>query len=252
MRLENQVAVVTGGAMGLGRVYSVRLAQEGADVCVWDVQIEGAEETAAMVRKLGRKSLAVRADVTSEEDTIGAARKTFDTFGKIDILINNAGIVRDVLKVPLEEVALEDWNRVVGVNLTGVFLASKAVVPYLKRNGKGKIVNMSSNVALHGTALRHDYAASKAGVIGLTRALASELGQFNINVNAITPAAVIIPEMRAQLTGEIPEAMIAGRYIRRPIFAEDLEGVVAFLASSESDLMTGQVVNVDGGRVFVG
>ncbi|HXG35481.1 MAG TPA: SDR family NAD(P)-dependent oxidoreductase, partial [Dehalococcoidia bacterium] len=205
-----------------------------------------------LVREKGRRGLGIRADVTVEDEVMQAVEATYQAFGRIDILVNNAGIVRNVYKAPIEELELKEWNRLINVNLTGTFIVSKAVVPYLKRNGKGKIINISSGVALHGTSLRQDYAASKAGVIGLTRALASELGEFNINVNVVTPGAVITPELREQLGGKVPENFTAGRYIPRPIYAEDLEGVIAFLASDESDLMTGQVVNVDGGKVFVG
>lgn len=252
MRLENRVAIVTGGATGLGKVYALRLASEGAHVCVPDVDAEGAEKTASMIREKGRKAIAIKTDVTSEDDTVRAAKLAFDTFKKIDILVNNAGIVRNVQRVPVEEVKLADWNRIISVNLTGVFLMSKAVVPYMKQSGRGKIINISSGVALHGTALRQDYVASKAGVIGLTRALAVDLGPYNINVNVITPAGVEAAEARGETPRPFSETMLRDRYIKRQLFPKDLEGVVAFLASDESDMITGQVINVDGGRVFVG
>ncbi len=252
MRLEGKVAVVTGAATGLGRVYALRLASEGADVCVGDIDLQGTEKTAALIREKGRKSLAIKMDVTSEEETINGAKSAFETFQKIDILVNNAGIVRGVARISLEDLKLADWNRIINVNLTGVFLASKAFVPYMKKSGKGKIINISSGVALHGGSLRQDYVASKAGVIGLTRAMAVDLGQYNINVNVITPGGVDASEARGEPPRAFTDDMARGRYIRKAIYPKDLEGVVAFLASDESDLITGQVINVDGGRVFVG
>jgi len=252
MRLQNRVAVVTGAATGLGRVYALRLAAEGADVCAADIDVAGVEKTAAMIREKGRKSLALKMDVTSEEETVKGARTVFDTFKRVDILVNNAGIVRNVPRIPLQDLTLAEWNRIINVNLTGTFLASKAFVPYIIQTGKGKIINVSSGVALHGTALRQDYIASKAGVIGFTRALAVDLGQFNINVNVVTPAGVDASEARGEAPRPLPASSMAGRYIHRQLLPRDLEGVIAFLASDDSDMITGQVINVDGGRVFVG
>jgi 3-oxoacyl-[acyl-carrier protein] reductase len=192
----------------------------------------GAEETASLINAEGGKAIGLRADVTSETEVAEAAKRSADAFGRLDTLVNNAGLARDMPRVPIEELPLESWNRVITTNLTGMFIVSRAVVPYLKRAGSGKIINISSGVALHGAVVRQDYIASKAGVIGLTRALAVDLGEFNINVNAITPGPVDTSQ--------------------RPILPADLDGVVVFLASSESDMITGQVINVDGGRVFVG
>jgi 3-oxoacyl-[acyl-carrier protein] reductase len=252
MRLEDRVAIVTGGATGIGKVYALRLASEGASVAVWDIDGAGAENTAALIRDKGGRAIGLRADVTSEPEVTQAAQKTFETFNKIDILVNNAGIVRDVPRVPIEEVKLEDWDRLIAVNLTGTFLVSKAVVPYMKRSPKGKIINISSGIALHGRSLRQDYVASKAGVIGLTRALAVDLGEFNINVNVITPGGVDASEARGEASRPAPAPSVSDRYIRRMLVPSDLDGVVAFLASDDSDMITGQVINVDGGRVFVG
>jgi len=136
MRLDNRVAVVTGGATGLGKVYALRLASEGANLAVWDIDLEGAERTARLIREKGRKAIGVKADVTSEEDTAQAAKTTFATFGKIDILVNNAGIVRNVSRVVIEELKLSDWNRIIGVNLTGVRCSMRDASPGESKNSR--------------------------------------------------------------------------------------------------------------------
>ena len=250
MRLLDRVALVTGAATGLGRAYAVRLAAEGAHVCATDVSFAGVQGTARLVAAKGRKALAVEMDVTSEQQTVEAVKKTFDHFGSIDILVNNAGIVRNTPRVPIEEANVADWDRIIAVNLTGTYLATRAAVPYMKRSPKGKIINISSGVALHGRSLSHEYVSSKMGVIGLTRALAADLGRFNINVNAIAPGGVDTSQAREE--PETPsEHMLRQRSVERHLFPSDLDGVVAFLASDDSDMITGQVINVDGGRVFI-
>lgn len=259
-RLEKKVAVVTGAGGGLGRVYSRRLAAEGADVAAWDINGPGADETARLVSEAGRRGIAFAVDVTREDQVQSAAKATFDALGRIDILINNAGIVRDVPPAPIETIGLEDWNRIIAVNLTGAFLASKAVVPYMKRSGKGKIINVSSGTALHGGLIRLDYICSKAGVIGLTRALAVMLGPDWINVNVIAPGPVPYTlrdldkgASAADAEAKFPSDMLyAGRHLKRDIEPADIDGLVAFLASPESDMITGQLITIDGGRVFVG
>jgi 3-oxoacyl-[acyl-carrier protein] reductase len=198
------------------------------------------------------KAIALRVDVSSEADVGEAARATVEALGRIDILINNAGLVHNIPRVPIEELGLDDWNRVMSVNLTGTFLVCKAVVPYLKQAGGGRIINISSSIALHGRSGRQDYAASKAGVIGLTRALAVDLGEHNITVNAITPGGVATPAVLEELRLRPRPLQTANKCIPRLLATDDLTGVAALLASDESAMITGQVINVDGGTVFVG
>jgi NAD(P)-dependent dehydrogenase (short-subunit alcohol dehydrogenase family) len=250
--LENKVAVVTGGATGLGKAYALRLASEGANVAVWDINLEGAEATARAVEEKGRKSLARRADISSPDDTREAAKATFDAFGRIDILVNNAGLMRGLApRGTIEEVDFAEWNRVMQININGTMLATKAVVPYMKQSEKGKIINISSGTALHGWLGGHAYITSKSALIGLTRVLAVELGEHGINVNAVTPGPVDIAPVTGGEPMPLTDAMLAGRAIKRRIVPRDLEGVIAFLASDDSDIITGQVINADAGRVFI-
>jgi 3-oxoacyl-[acyl-carrier protein] reductase len=221
-------------------------------VAIWDINLEGAQSTAKAVEDQGRKALALRADISSAEETQEAAKATFEAFGRIDILVNNAGLMRGLApRGTIEEVDVAEWNRVMQVNINGTMLATKAVVPYMKRSEKGKIINISSGTALHGWLGGHAYITSKAALIGLTRILAVELGEHRINVNVVTPGPVDISPVTGGEPMVLTEAQLAGRAIRRRIIPRDLEGVIAFLASDDSDIITGQVINADGGRVFV-
>ena len=243
MRLKDKVAIVTGGGIGLGRAYCKALAAEGAKVVVADIQDDAAQAVAREV-----KGTAVRADVTSPDQTHAMAAHAIQAHGTIDILVNNAGMYSSIHKRPFYEIPLEEWDRVMAVNVKGVMLCARAVYPQMKKQRRGKIINISSGTVLGGTPMFLHYVTSKAGVIGLTRALAREVGADNINVNAITPGLTIADEnQKKMLSEEYLAPRRQARALKRDQYPEDLIGTVLFLASSDSDFLTGQTLNVDGG-----
>jgi len=249
MRLKDKVCIVTGTSGYIGQAYATRLAQEGAKVVLADV-VES-PQTLSAVEKIGGEVLDLRVDVTSEESTKEMARRTVERFGRIDCLLNNAGIIRGpgMGSRAIEEVDLAAFDRVLAVNIKGVFLCIRAVVPYMKQQGGGKIINISSGTWLHpsrGRLSNPHYVASKAAVAGLTRAICKELGQYNINVNCLAPGAT--PHDQAD------EILAAGlrfddeeRPLGRPGVPDDLTGTAVFLFSEDSDFITGQMILVNGG-----
>ena len=246
MRLAGKVAVVTGGARHIGAAYCRTLAAEGAAIVVADV-LDG-ESVANEIRSNGGKALAVKVDVSSEADTQRMATEAAKAFGRIDILVNNAAIFIAIQRHPFYEISGEEWDKVSAVNIKGPFLCAKAVFPQMKQQGSGKIVNISSSTAYWGTPNFLHYVASKAALIGMTRSLAREVGEFGIGVNAIAPGLV---EHEGQTAPkELTELQLKERSIKRLQTPEDLMGTLVFLASSDSDFMTGQAIVVDGGSVF--
>ncbi|MBM2811950.1 MAG: dehydrogenase [Chloroflexi bacterium] len=251
-RLEDRVIIVTGGAQGIGRAYCERLAEEGARVVVTDIDGDRAEAVANHLRGLEAEALAVTMDVADQAATERMAAAAIERFGRIDGLVNNAAIFQRpaLSRVPFEQIPLDEWDRVMAVNLRGVFLCSRAVIPHMKRQGGGKIVNISSGTVFSGTPWYAHYVTSKAGVIGFTRVLAKELGEHNINVNAIAPGQTQsldeIDDTRMQAFERVAQV----RAIKRVQVPEDLLGVMTFLCSSDSDFMTGQTIVVDGGMVL--
>jgi 3-oxoacyl-[acyl-carrier protein] reductase len=253
MRLKGKVAIVTGGAAGIGRAFSLCLADEGAKVVIADVNANAAKSLAESIRMRSGEAFEVVTDVSQVDDCQRMARETRDRFGSIDILINNAAVYLRVLaaKAPLWEMSPEEWNRVLNVNLTGVFLCCRAVLPQMITQGSGKIINIASAHALIGVANFAHYAASKGGILSLTKALAKETGRFNINVNCLA-AGSILSEENAEDPKVIAfrEAAVASRAIQRIGYPKDLLGAVLFLASADSDFVTGQTIVVDGGAVM--
>ena len=244
-RLDDKVAIVTGGARNIGAVYARALAAEGARVVVADV-LDGAD-AARSIRDAGGQAVAVEADVSREDDTLRMAQAAVDAFGRIDILVNNAAIYLSINRRPFYEISAEEWDRVTAVNIKGVFLCAKAVLPHMGDQGGGKIINISSNTVMAGTPNFLHYVASKAALIGMTRSMARELGAFGINVNAIAPGLV---EHEGQtVPPEISASRVDARSIKRRQVPQDLTGAVLYLASSDSDFVTGQTLVVDGGNI---
>ena len=248
-RLKDQVLIVTGGAHGIGLAYCEGLAAEGARVVVADIDGQGADAVAASLGEAGHDALAVTTDVSQPESSDTMARLTMERFGRIDGLINNAAIYQRpaVTRGPFEEIPVEEWDRLMGVNLRGVFLCCRAVVPHMKAQGSGKIVNISSGTVFNGSTQMLHYVTSKAGVIGLTRSLARELGDYNINVNAIAPGLTVSMDADDEDKLLRFETRMQARSLKRLEGPQDLVGAVLFLCSPDSDFMTGQTMVVDGG-----
>lgn len=247
-RLDDRVIIVTGGAQGIGRAFVLGLAREGAKIAIADVNGPEAEKTAAEVGEAGGEAMVVLTDVSSEDATQDMARAVLDRFGKIDGLINNAAFFQrpQITHGPIEELSVEEWDKVMGVNLRGPFLTSKAVVPHMKERGYGKIVNIGSGTVFSGRTTTH-YVASKGGVLAFTKVLAREVGDWNITVNAIAPGATASdPEQDiARYQGRVPD-----RSVKRVETPEDVVGAAVFLMSGESDFVSGQTLVVDGGAVM--
>lgn len=242
-RLKGEVAIVTGAASGIGQVFSVAMAAQGASLVLADRV--PADETLRQIEVAGGKALSLVCDVTSEDEMNSLASSAVEAFGKIDILVNNAGIYP---LTPIEETSLDLWHKIIGVNLTGTFLATRAVVPSMRSAGKGKIINISSGTFYMGTPGASAYVATKGAVIGLARSLASELGGDGIQVNCIAPGLTTTPGVVANgIANEMRDAIVTMQAIKRREVPEDMVGALLFLSSSDSDFMTGQVLVVDGG-----
>ena len=254
MLLKDRVAIITGGAKGIGKAISLKFAEEGCDIVVNAMHIEGAEKVAEEVRALGRRSLAIAADVADSAQVNDMIDRTIKEFGKIDILVNNAGGISEATGGAIESTTDEDWNRIIGINLTGQFLCCRAVVPHMKKNKYGKIVNVSSMGAIHPPAPIVHYHSAKGGVLGLTTNLAFELRQQNITVNAILPGPVLSEFFNKMLDGISEEegkaffSMLDNRVpMHRMGMPEEIAGVALFLASDMSSYVTGESICAGGG-----
>lgn len=244
MRLKDKVIIVTGAGQGIGGMFARGLAQEGANVVIAEINEEKGRKLAGEIIARGQEALAVRTDVSNADSTKKLAQAAMEKYGHIDVLINNAAIFSTIKRKPFEEITTEEWDNLMSVNLKGVFLCCKAVVPYMKAQKSGKIINISASAIFFGRPYYIHYITSKAGVIGFTRSLARELGDWNINVNAVTPGAV---QTELQRDPAEVQAVIQQRCIKRSESPQDLLGTIIFLASSDSDFISGQTINVDGG-----
>lgn len=249
-RLDDRVGIITGAAQSIGREYALAAAAEGANVVVAD--IADPAPVVAEIEAAGGKALGVTVDVASQESTEAMAAAALERFGHVDFLVNNAALYGALRVQPWTSIDVEEWDRVMAVNVRGMFLCCRAVVPSMLERSKGKIINISSGTALAGTPGLLHYVTSKAAVIGLTRALAREVGPAGITVNTVTPG-VTMSEGTANLmqNSGLPMAdrMLQAKCLPREQTARDLVGAVTFLASSESDFITAQIINVDGGWV---
>jgi 3-oxoacyl-[acyl-carrier protein] reductase len=240
--------VVTGGGKGIGKVYAEEFAKAGARVAAADIDADAAKAVAEALRAAGLEAIAVGVDIASEDSAKAMAQAVLDRYGAIDVLINNASLMSVLPRRSWLEIPVDEWDRVMAVNLRGMFLCCRAVFPVMKAQKRGKIVNISSSRVWEGAPNRLHYTTSKAGVIGFTRALAREVGEFGITVNALTPGITQSETQVVSSSGNYLATRIAGRAIERVQVPADLVGAVMFLSSPASDFMTGQTINVDGGK----
>jgi len=251
MRLKDKVAIVTGGAEGLGKAYALAYVKEGAKVVIADINEKAAKATEQEIKAVGLEALAIKTDVSKVTEVEAMVDKAMQRFGKIDILLNNAGKFQrnPAVRMNVWEMDPVEWEKVIAVNLTGVFLCCRAVIPHMIKQKSGKIINVASSLAFFGTTEFSHYVASKGGVVAFTRAICREVGQYNINVNTLCPGYTLSGD-----PATTPEAAkhfeINARVLKRAEYPEDLVGTAIYLASTDSDFMTGQALVVDGGNVM--
>ena len=252
MRLKDKVTIITGAAHGIGKAYARRFAEEGAHVVVADIDAKGGEATAKAILDAGGSAWARTTDVRSLPSVQELMRETVKKFGRIDVLLNNAAIyvTQALWKGPVEDLDLGEWDRVIEVNLKGVFLCSKAVIPIMKQQRQGKIINIASGTFFSGSGNMPHYTTAKGGVVALTRVMARQLGEFGINVNCMTPGSTMSEE---NVTTEVlarREEGVNKRAFKRIETPADIVGTAVFLASSDSDFVTGQLLVVEGGGIM--
>ena len=248
MRLEGKSAIVTGSGRGIGRAIAIKFAQEGADVVVnYTKRPDTANETAKEIEKLGRKAVVVKADVANKADVDNMVKAAIDNFGKVDILINNAGISNPAMLYKMTE---EQWDQVVDIHLKGAFLCTAAVANHMREKKYGKIINVISTAGIYGTVGQINYASAKAGLIGFTKSASRELGRSGINVNCVE-IGVIETEMTEKIRTDpkLQEVYMSRIQLQRFGAVDDVAPIFVFLSSDESSYITAQVIGVDGGYV---
>ena len=245
MRLADRVAIVTGGAQGIGRAIAQRLHEEGATVVIADLQ--GHEAAAAELDGLG-----VRVDVSQEADAKALAEAVLAKYGRIDALVNNAGIYSSLVPKPFEQIEVEEWRRVYDVNVLGMFLVTRAVMPAMRAAGYGRIVNIASGTPYKGVPFLLHYVTSKGAVVAMTRAVAREVGADGILVNTVSPGFTMSDGVLANpvQVEKLQEISLKARLVQRDQYPSDIVGAVAFFCSPDADFITGQSLVVDGGAYF--
>ncbi len=251
-KLDGRVAIVTGGGNGIGIRYCKAIAGEGSAVVVAELDGQAAVRVADEICEDGGKAIAIQTDVSNSQSVSNMVDQTIREFGKIDILVNNAAIFATIpiSRVGIEELSEQEWDDVYRVNMKGMFLVTKAVVPHMKKQRYGKIVNIGSGSMLDGASGRIHYTSAKAAVVGFTRVLAHELGDYNISVNTLAPGSTLSEANPTPEIIKMREAAIKSRVIKRVQTPEDLVGPMLFLVSPDSDFMTGQMLVADGGAKF--
>jgi len=252
MDFKDKVVIITGAARGLGQEYARQFARLGASVAVNDLR--DCSETLAIIEKEGAKGLATQTDVTNAKSTSEMAKAVVEKFGRIDVLVNNAALYGSLTFAPFDKLEESEWDATMNVNVKGIWQCCKAVLPSMKDQKSGSIINISSLAATYGMPNGLHYTASKAAVIGATRGLARELGRYEIRVNAVAPNVVntdATDEVFRDKKDKVVEVTMSQQAIRRPLETDDIVGAVLFLASDHSKLTTGQTIMVDGGTVFL-
>ncbi len=251
MRLKDRVAIVTGSCQGIGKAFATALASEGAKVVVADLDGSRAESTAAEIRSQEGEAIAVAVDVSDEQQCVALAEAAIRKWGRIDILVNNAAMFTSAFpKKTFTEITVEEWDRLMAVNVKGPWLCAKACFPAMKSQGKGKIINVGSSTFFSGAKDFLHYVTSKGATVAFTRQLAREVGDFNICVNTLSPGLTSSEGARRVYPPEFLDTFAKRRCLKREEVPEDLVGACIFLASDESDFLTGQTINVDGGDAF--
>jgi len=244
--MENKVAVVTGSGRGIGKAIALKLAQDKMNIVICDIDHDSINAAVKQIEQTGVKAIAIKVDVTNSEQVAHLFDEAMKAFGRVDVLVNNAGITRDNLLIRMQE---SEWDAVIAVNLKGSFNCLKAAAKIMMKQRSGKIINISSVVGVMGNVGQANYAASKGGLISLTKSAAKELAARNITVNAVAPG-YIETEMTKNLPDSVKEAFLNLVPLKRPGQPEDIANVVSFLVSPAADYITGQVLHIDGGMVM--
>lgn len=247
MRLGGRVAVITGAGQGIGKAYANRLAEEGAKVVIADINEANANSVANSLMNNGMEATAITVDVSNKESVHNMVNRVVEKYGKVDILVNNAAIFSNIQLKPFEELTIDEWDLTMAVNLRGPLLCCQAVIPHMKKQKSGRIINISSGTIFMGMPNYLHYVTSKAGVVGFTRALAREVGDYGVTVNTLCPGSTMTEISRDPEMIRRKKELVKDLCIKKIQEPEDLVGTLAYLASDDAGFVTGQMINVDGG-----